>query len=67
MQNDLVQLMKKREKLNNSALDRIGVADPLNNSRKFTQQYEQNNIGTTKIYDKKIITTANSVQPESLS
>jgi hypothetical protein len=35
MQNDLAQLMKKREKLNNSALDRIG--DPLNNSRKFSQ------------------------------
>jgi len=28
--------MKKREKLNNSALDRIGANDPLNNSRKFS-------------------------------
>jgi len=53
MQTDLVQLMKKREKLNNSALDRIGANDPLNNSRKFAQQFEPNNISVSKIYDKK--------------
>lgn len=62
MQNDLVQLMKKREKLNNSALDRIGANDPLNNSRKFAQQFE-NNISVNKIYDKK---TNNSIgQPDN--
>lgn len=34
-QNDLVQLMKKREKMNNSALDRIGGGETLNGSKKF--------------------------------
>ena len=39
MQAELAQLIKKREKMNNSALDKVN--DPLINSRKLTQQQHQ--------------------------
>ena len=61
---DIIALMKKRDKLNNSALAQI---ETTGNSRKFTQSQGQTQNATSKIYSQKVETANNQTEGTSRS